>query len=74
MEKTKILHFFLFCIYALAEKYGKTSAYIFDIFEKYGVSPYIIDCYDALHTQGKYYIIDDLEGFVIDKGGDFNAN
>ena len=74
MNENKILHFALFCIYALAEKYNKTSAYIFSIFEKYGVSSYIIECYEALHTQGTYYIVDDLEGFVFDRGGDFNSD
>ena len=67
--ENKILHFVLFCIYALAEKYNKTSAYIFGLFEKYGVSSYIIECYDPLYTQGKGYIVDDLEGFITDKGG-----
>ena len=68
----KILHFLLFCIYAVAENQNKTSAHIFKVFEKYGVLSYIIDCYDPLYTQGMLYIIDDLEGFVFDRGGDFN--
>ncbi|MCL2020491.1 MAG: DUF3791 domain-containing protein [Oscillospiraceae bacterium] len=65
----KILHFFLFCIYAVAEKHNKTSAYIYELFKKYEVSSYIIDCYEALHTQGELYIIDDLEEFIVSRGG-----
>ena len=65
----KILHFVLFCIYAIANKYSKTSAYIFNLFEKYGVLAYIIEFYDPLYTQGEFYIIDDLEGFIVDRGG-----
>ena len=69
----KILYFLLFCLYAVAENQNKTSAHIFKIFEKYGATSYIINCYEALHTQGEYYIVDDLEGFVLDRGGDFNG-
>ena len=64
-----ILHFMLFCIYAVAEKYSKTSAYIFKVFEKYGVLSYISEFYDPLYTQGEYYIIDELEGYITDRGG-----
>ena len=72
IAEDNILHFTLFCIYAIAGKYNKTSAYIFNIFEKFGVSSYIANFYNVLHTQGKSYIIYDIEDYIKARGGEIS--
>lgn len=56
--------FLVHCIeqYKLAK--GSTGRQVFELFERYGVIDYIMDCYGALHTTGTQYIVDDLDRFI----------
>jgi len=54
--------FSMFCIEALADELGTTGDKIYLMLtEKSSIlDSYIIPCYDALHTQGKEYIVREL--------------
>ena len=56
--------FLVYCIeiYKLAKQ--KTGRQVFELFERYGVIDYIMECYGALHTTGEEYIVDDLDRFI----------
>ncbi|MDO4554482.1 MAG: DUF3791 domain-containing protein [Lachnospiraceae bacterium] len=65
----KELNFSIFVLYSLADKWEKTPAEVYRILNDTGVlDDYIISCYDALHTLGKEYLVEDVSEFVREKG------
>ena len=67
---TNELEFAVFCIENVAEELGLTGAEIYRLLtEKSDIlDNYIIPCYDALHTQGRDYIVNDITGYMREKG------
>ena len=67
---TRELEFAVFCIESLAEHIGCGGEDSYTLLaEKSDVlDNYIIPCYDALHTQGKEYIVNDIIGILHEKG------
>ena len=71
IEITQEQSFFaVFCIEAIADELGTTGENVYkmltddsDILDRY-----IFPCYDALHTQGKDYIVHDIIGFMKEQG------
>lgn len=47
--------------------HGFTGKYVVELFVKYQVFAYLQDCYEALHTMGTQYILDDIDGFIDSK-------
>lgn len=75
MEKENIqneneLEFAIFCIENVAIKLGVSAEKVYDAFTKKSdiLNGYIVPCYDALHTQSKEYIVDDLISYMKEKG------
>ena len=62
--------FAIFCIENVAQHLGVDSAAVYTAFAKNSdiLDGYIIPCYDALHTQGKDYIVNDLVELMQEKG------
>jgi hypothetical protein len=60
----KITKFIVFCIeeYKKAEKLSGRQ--VMNIFNKYRVLDYIIAYYEALHTTGSRYIVDDINLYI----------
>jgi hypothetical protein len=67
---TKELEFAVFCIESIAEYLELKGDEIYKLLaEKSNIlDNYIIPCYDALHTQGKEYIVNDIVGYMQEKG------
>ncbi|MCL2804818.1 MAG: DUF3791 domain-containing protein [Treponema sp.] len=63
-------HFAVFCIEALADEMGTTGDKIYKILTENCdiLDNYIIPCYDALHTQGKDYIVRELKELMKKQG------
>ena len=66
----KELDFSVFCIEAVAENLGTNGA---DIYTKLSsnsdiLDTYIIPNYDALHSQGKEYIVNDIISIMREEG------
>ena len=60
MSKQQI-EYSVFCIENVAEKLGKTGTELFNILNSSGLlHSYIIPSYEALHTQSKQYIVDEI--------------
>ena len=56
---------FLICsIEEYKRRHGTTGRETFNMFEHSGASRYINEHYDALHTAGVEYTLDDIEGLV----------
>ena len=58
------LRFVSFCIEEYKVRHGMTGGEVVKLFEKYGVTDYLMDGFDVLHTLGRNMILDDIEGFI----------
>ena len=57
----KKIEYSVFCIENVAERLGKTGAEVFNILNESGLlNSYILPSYEALHTQSKQYIVDEI--------------
>ena len=56
--------FLIYCLemYRAAKKL--TGKQAIDLFKQYGVIDYVMSCYEALHTTGTNYIIEDIDLFI----------
>jgi hypothetical protein len=65
----KSLDFSVFLIHALAEKWGKPHGWVYQVLNDSGIlDDYILPYYDVLHTQGREYLVEDITGFVNERG------
>ena len=62
--------FAVFCIEALADDLGTTGANIYKMLTENSdiLDGYIVPCYEALHTQGKDYIVRELKELMQKQG------
>ena len=58
------LLFVSFCIEEYKAQHGMTGEEVVKRFEKYGVTDYLMDGFDVLHTLGRNMILDDIESFI----------
>ena len=67
---TKELEFAVFCIENIAEYLGLKGEETYKLLTDKSdiLDNYIIPCYDALHTQGKEYIVNDIVEILREKG------
>jgi hypothetical protein len=56
--------FLVFCIEMYRVAKTMTGKQVVNLFKQYGVTDYIISCYEALHTTGYQYIIEDIDLFI----------
>jgi hypothetical protein len=64
------LLFAVFCIESLAEYLNMDGAKVYELLtcKENILDSYILEYYDALHTQGKEYIVDELAELMRKKG------
>jgi hypothetical protein len=58
------IKFMAYCIEIYKSAKKMTGKEVFNLFEKYGVLDYILDCFGALHTTGAQYTIEDIDEFI----------
>jgi hypothetical protein len=63
-NKTKFL---VYCVEIYKTAYKINGKQVMKLFNKYGINEYIINCYDALHTTGPEYIIEDISELLEEK-------
>lgn len=66
----KVLEFAIFCVESVAESLNINAEEVYKMI-KYDtdiLQNYIIPCYDALHSQSKHYIVEDLIELLKEKG------
>ena len=56
--------FLAYCVETYKSAKKMTGKEVFNLFEKYGVLDYVIDCRDALHTTGAQYTIEDIDELI----------
>ena len=60
-EKT---NFVVYCIEEYKTAKGLNGKSVIDLFIRYRVIDYIRDYYEALHTTGRQYIVDDISMYI----------
>ena len=67
---TKQSFFAVFCIESLADELGTTGDKVYTMLADDSdiLDDYIVPCYDALHTQGKGYIVQELKEIMQKRG------
>lgn len=63
------LSFAIFCIENVAINLGVSAEKVYDALTKKSdiLNHYIIPCYDALHSQSKEYIVEDIISYMKEK-------
>lgn len=56
--------FLIFCIeqYKVAKRL--TGKQVMELFRRYMISEYIVSCFEALHTTGTNYIVEDIDLYI----------
>lgn len=61
---SKETKFLIHCIEIYKNSKHLTGKQVIELFKKYGVSEYIVKYFEALHTTGNQYIINDIDGLI----------
>ncbi len=56
--------FLIFCVEQYKAAKRLTGKQVADLFTRYGVWDYVYSCFEALHTTGINYIIQDIDAFI----------
>ncbi len=60
----KELLFVVFCVERYAAAKSQDSVEVFTLFEKKGLTSYLKDNYEVLHTQGELYILEEIDFYL----------
>lgn len=64
MKDKDIALFVAFCIEEYGAAKGMTGEQVFDLFSHYGVTDYLSECFEPLHTQGGRWLIEEIDDFI----------
>ena len=56
--------FIVYCIEEYKHAKGMTGKSVIEVFNRYDVISYIRAYYEALHTTGRQYIVDDISEYI----------
>jgi len=56
--------FLVFCIEIYKAAKNLTGKETISLFKRYGVFDYVLSCYEALHTTGTNYIVEDIDLYL----------
>lgn len=64
-KKDKDIALFVsFCIEESGAVKGLTGDRVLDLFSEYGVTDYLSECFEPLHTQGRQWLIAEIDEFI----------
>lgn len=56
--------FIAFCIEEYRVAKEMTGEQVLDLFSKYGVTDYLSECFEPLHTQSRQWLIAEIDEFI----------
>ena len=56
--------FVAFCIEEYGAAKGLNGEQVLDLFTKYGLTEYLSEFYEPLHTQGRQWLIEEIDEFI----------
>ena len=63
-EEKDIALFVAFCIEEYGAAKGMSGEQVLDLFSKYGLVGYLSEFYDVLHTQGRQWLIEEIDEYI----------
>ncbi len=72
-NEEKVIEFASFCIENFKVKHSITGKEVAILFRQSGVLEFIRNGYEMLHTQGKEYILEEIEIFLKNRGINFEV-
>ena len=57
-------NFLIFCIEQYKSAKKLTGRQVMALFREYKISEYVVSCFEALHTTGTNYIINDIDAYI----------
>ena len=63
-EEKDIALFVAFCIEEYGAAKGMSGEQVLDLFSKYGLVDYLSESYDVLHTQGRQWLIEEIDEYI----------
>lgn len=67
-QRSIIAEFISFCVEVFAKAKNRSGAAVAKIFTECGAIDYLTDGYDVLHTQGREWLIADLDDYLRIRG------
>lgn len=67
-NKASVLEFVLFCVEMYAQRGEISGRVVMDKFTDYGVIDFLREGYDVLHTQGREYILSEIDIYLKNRG------
>lgn len=67
-NNAKVLEFVIFCIEMYAQEHEISGRMVMDKFYDFGVLDFLRNGYDVLHTQGKAYILSEIDVYLRNRG------
>ena len=64
MATKEKIYFLSFCVEAYKMRHGLAGEEVLRLFDKMGVTRYLTDHCEVLHTQSKDWIVDDIDEFI----------
>lgn len=61
---SKAGNFLIYCVGQYKSAKKMTGKQVAQLFSKYNVWDYVYSCYEALHTTGSNYIIEDIDLYI----------
>ena len=61
---SKEIKFMIYCLEIYKSEKNLTGRQVMNLFKRYRVTDYIIDYFEALHTTGMQYIVDDIDLYI----------
>lgn len=65
---SKVLEFVLFCVEMYAQRGGVSGAVVMKRFDETGVLSFLRNNYEVLHTQGRDYILSEIDQYLSNRG------
>ena len=59
-----VTKFLVYCVEIYKTAHKLNGKQVMWLFNRYKILEYIVSCYDALHTTGQEYIIEDIAGLI----------
>ena len=56
--------FLVFCLEMYKAAKHMTGKQVIKLFKQYDITDYVLSCYEALHTTGTNYIVEDIDLFI----------
>ena len=63
-KEKDIALFVVFCIEEYGATKGMAGEQVLDLFSQYGVTDYLSKCFESLHTQGREWLIAEIDEFI----------